>query len=127
MLPTPGPIADNRSDNTSTELPRTQPRERPSTKPRIELRRTSATSTRRPDLGLRIGNGGGREAHRSTRRDHRAERFLRWAWGPLWRDVGIIERGALIFLFVVLVGAWLLVLLAVMPGAAFGFWIAIGR
>ncbi len=44
------------------------------------------------------------------------KRFLRWAMGPLWRDVGIIERGALIFLLALLVFAWLLALVAIIAG-----------
>jgi hypothetical protein len=41
------------------------------------------------------------------------KRFLWWALGPLWRDVGIIERGALVFLLVLTALVCLLALRAV--------------
>ena len=44
------------------------------------------------------------------------KRFLLWALGPLWRDVGIIERAALVLLLALLVAVSLLALLAIIVG-----------
>jgi hypothetical protein len=76
--------------------------------PRDLLHLPACTVASAPGRALMLDGGAG--GQRGLRR------FVHWALGPLWRDVGIIERGALVFLLALLVGSILLAILAIIVG-----------